>query len=341
MTQASVRAELAKVLGHYALGELRTTQRIEQGFVNDNWIVTTDKGRFFLKRRNPALRQPNVIRAQHDLMAWLRETGFPTPQVFPTTQGDTLLALAGQFYEIHEFIVGKPYDHDRPAHLAEAAGTLGRYHVDIQGFAPQALRRLGELYSPQISRSVLMKLVEGWQLDQDLSFATVVRRLTAHVAELTHRFAGHGVLPHLVIHGDYYAGNLLFDGDRIVGVVDYDKACWQPRVVELSEALIYFASYRPGHLKHLVYPGFIRWRPFALFLQNYARATTLVATEVRALPDYVRCIWLQMSLIRLLEKGPRPRKALEALREVLALADWARANAQLMIDICHSNALGR
>ena len=335
MTYAAVEEELVRVLGYYGLGELRAAQRTEHGFVNDNWTVETDWGRYFLKRRHPYLRQPDLIRAQHALIERLRQAGFPAPTVVPTAGGETFLVLGGEFYEIHEYVEGEPYDHDRPAHLEEAALTLGRYHVHIENFAPQALRDLGELYSPTILSTILTHLTKAWRLDRDPDpstssghrLAQVVRQLGAQAADLAARFAGHGALPHLVIHGDYYAGNLLFDGDRIVGVVDYDKARWQPRVVELAEALIYFASPRPGHLKHLVYPGFLDWEPFARFLQNYARAAVLNENELPALPDYIRCIWLSVSLERLLEKGPRPAEGLEALREVLALGRWADANA--------------
>jgi Ser/Thr protein kinase RdoA (MazF antagonist) len=333
LTQAAVQAELAKVLGHYALGEFITAQRIEQGFVNENWAVTTDRGRFFLKHRHPNLRQPNVIRAQHHIMGRLRQAGFPAPKVFPTTQGDSLVTLAEELYEIHEFVAGEPYDHDRPAHLAEAAYTLGRYHARVQGLAPQALCGLGDLYSPLLLETALTNLIGAWQLDQDPSLAPVVRRLRTHATNLARRFAGHGALPHLVIHGDYYAGNLLFNGDRIVSVVDFDKTQWQPRIVELCEALIYFASPRPGHLTHLVYPGFLRWQYFAHFVQNYSQTIVLDGSEVRALPDYVCCIWMQISLERLLEKDPHPRDAPDALREVLALADWAHGNAQRMMGV--------
>jgi hypothetical protein len=59
---------------------------------------------------------------------------------------------------------------------------------------------------------------------------------------------------------------------------------------------------------------------------------TLEEKEVHALPDYIRNIWLQISLQRLLERGPRPPEAAEALREVLVLGDWAADNTPHMID---------
>jgi homoserine kinase type II len=331
-----MEGELKRVLAHYALGELRDARRAEQGFVNANWIVETTRGRYFLKRRHPRLRQPDLIRAQHQLIGRLQQAGFPAPTVVPTIRGDTVLLVDGELYDIQEYIEGEPYHHDRPSHLEEAALTLGRYHIYVGGFAPQALCRLGELYSPSIVSGTLSNLAEAWQLHRDPGLAEIARGLEAHAADLAARFAGHGALPHLVIHGDYYADNLLFDGDRIVGVVDYDKACWQPRLVELAEALIYFASPRPGHLKHLVYPGFLNWEPFFDFLRSYAQTFVLKEKEIGALPDYVRCIWLSVSLKRLLDKGPRPSEALEALQEVLALGDWAEANAQQMVEAAHS-----
>ena len=340
LTHTVMKEKLARVLGYYALGGLKAARRTEHGFVNDNWIVETGRGRYFLKRRHPRLRQPDLIRAQHDLIERLRQAGFPAPTIVPTATGETFLVLGGEFYEIHAHIEGEPYDHDRPAHLEEAALTLGHYHIHVEGFAPQALRDLGGLYSPAILSTILAHLTEAWQLDRDPDLARARRQLEAQAADLTICFAGHGALPHRVIHGDYYAGNLLFDGDRIVGVVDYDKARWQPRVVELAEALIYFASPRPGHLKHLVYPGFLDWEPFARFLQNYARAAVLVENEMRALLDYIRCIWLAVSLKRLLEKGPRPPEALEALREVLTLGNWASANARQMVKVARSAMRG-
>jgi homoserine kinase type II len=345
--------ELVRVLGHYALGGLKAARRTKHGFVNDNWIVDTERGRYFLKRRHPRLRWPDLVRVQHDLVEWLRQAGLLVPAVVPTATGETLLVRGGEFYEIHAYIEGEPYSHDRPAHLEEAALILAHYHTHVEGFAPQVLCDQGELYSPAVLSTILGHLTGAWQLDREPDLAQAARQLEAQAADLAACFAGHGALPHRVIHGDYYAGNLLFDGDRIIGIVDYDKARWQPRVVELAEALIYFASPRPGHLKHLVYPGFLNEEPFARFLQTYLQtysqqtysqthSQALVCTaaldenEVRALPDYVRCIWLSVSLKRLLEKGPRPPEALEALQEVLALAGWAKAKARWMVEVARS-----
>jgi homoserine kinase type II len=329
--------DLQRVLAHYDLGELGNARRIERGFVNENWALETSRGRYFLKRRHPDLRNPGVIGAQHALIEHLRRAGFPAPTILLTTGGATFLVLGEELYEIQGYIEGMPYDHTDSAHFQEAASTLALYHILVRDLSPPALLCYrGELYSPTILSTNLANLTKAWQLDQDPELSPLLRQLATHAADLGTRYAGQGVLPQLVIHGDYYAGNLLFEDDHVVGVVDYDKACWQPRVAELAEALIYFASPRPGHLRHLVYPGFLDWEPFTRFLRHYARANPPDESEVHALPDYVRCIWLSVSLQRLLEKGPRPANPAEALHEVLALGNWAADHAHRMVEIGHA-----
>ncbi len=352
--------ELRQVLSYYDLGEPRSIQRVECGFVNDNWVLETTRGQYFLKRRHTDLRNPEVICFQHDLMQHLRQAEFPAPAILPTISGETFLVHAGEFYEIQEYINGAPCEHFSPPHIHVAALMLGHYHACVRDFVPRPLCDFGDLYSPAILINNLTRLSEAWALHRDPTLRQIVHQLETQAEELAALFTEHGELPHLVIHGDYHAGNLLFQGDRIIGVVDYDKSCYQPRVVELAEALIYFASTRPGHLKHLVYLGFLEWGTFMTFMYHYgcglssfakepvqydhrpeadrpsdlacqAGDVFLKANEVYALPDYIRCIWLSVSLQRLLEKTSRSPVALEALREVLALGQWAATNRERII----------
>jgi homoserine kinase type II len=321
------------VLRFYDLGELESAHRVERGYINEQWIVQTDRERFFLKRRHPALSHPDIVLAQHALLQWLNQAGFPAPSTKVTTLGQTYLELQGRLYEIQEYLVGSPYDSQSTEHLQEAGRTLGVYHACVQGFDPPPLRRTSDLYSPSIASTALADLVEAWVSEAGSNLLTIAGVLERNTADLENRFAGHIDLPHVVIHGDYYAGNLLFDGDRIVGVVDFDKAQCQPRVIELAEALIYFASPRPGNLKHLVYPGVLQWKQFELFSDSYARTVAISEAEAQALPDYIQCIWLQISLQRLLEKKHHHEIAVESLQEVFHLVSWAQENSDRMTDV--------
>ena len=324
--------QLEHVLQSYPLGTLTDARQLEQGFVNENWAVTTTRGRFFMKRRHPSYHYKSLIDAQHALIEHLRRHRFPAPRLVKTLADETILILDSQWYEIQEFIDGKPYDHNRPAHLEQAAITLGMYHDCVQSFGASLFRSLRDLYAPATVQEILRRLVSAGRLDRDPSLSDLIRRLEAEVSALAAHFARHLTPRPLVIHGDYYADNLIFDGDRIVGVVDYDRARSEPRVTELAEALIYFASPQTRHMRHIVYPGFLDWEPIYRFLQSYGEAISLQDGEAQALPDYLSAIWLSWSLRRLLEGGLRADCAAQALQEVCSLADWAQANSDQMVE---------
>lgn len=51
-------------------------------------------------------------------------------------------------------------------------------------------------------------------------------------------------LPHQVIHGDANKENLLAEGDRISGLVDFGDSCYNPRICELAVCLSYLMTDR-------------------------------------------------------------------------------------------------
>ncbi len=348
---------LARVFSHYALPRPETAQQVAGGLVDENWVIDTDLGRYFLKRHHPFRSQPDLIRAQHSLVERLRKAGFPAPNILFTIAGDTLLILEGRVYEVQDYIDGEAYDPGRSAHLESAAQTLARFHLLVKDFAPPVLFARKALYGPATLDLFLGRLCDSWQLERDPDLARIARRLKIEADRLAVRFARHERLLHRVIHGDYWAGNLLFQGESVVGVVDYDKANWQPRLAEIAEALIYFTSVRHGSLQHVVYPGFLQWEALNCFLQAYTTVAEVSEAEILALPDYICAVWFSVSVKRLwqgmrtryspgleervlAEPPGRPPDALAALQEVLALIEWVTNHDQRMVEITRSVVLG-
>jgi Ser/Thr protein kinase RdoA (MazF antagonist) len=268
------------------------------------------------------------------MVARLRESGFPAPVAVLTSEGLPFQVLEQDIYEVWEFIDGKPYNPGHPSHLEAAAQTLAQFHMCIDGFESPALCVAGPLYSPGRIRGVLGRLRQAWEIRPGSDLAQVASRLETGIGALQERFDKHGLLPHLIVHGDFHGGNLLFCDARVVGLVDYDKASWQPRIAELAEALVYFASPVEAHMHHVVYPGFLDEGRFAHFAGIYARTAGMLASEAQALPDYINCVWLYWSLRRLLEGAPKQSEHVQlALHEVLALGTWVTVNREKMIQM--------
>jgi Ser/Thr protein kinase RdoA (MazF antagonist) len=140
-------------------------------------------------------------------------------------------------------------------------------------------------------------------------------------------------VPELVIHGDYYADNLIVRDDRIVGVIDYDQAHWCWRAMEVAEALIYFAREAEERLEHIVYSGALDLGAVERFLAAYGTEVWLSDAELEVLPHLVRAIWMCAALDPPLAPRPDVKAALDVLPEVLYLADWAKLHAAEFTEI--------
>ncbi len=328
-----VEEGIPRVLAHYDLGEFRSCRRIEHGHVNENWRIETTAGRYFLKHRRANLNDPHLIAAQHALIQHLRRAEFPAPALVLTRHGSTFVELKGEICEIHEYIPGVLCDRARPAHFAAAAGTLGRYHETVGGFNHPNLHRGRQRYGPTALSRIIDGLVTDWRGQTTSKVERLINELNKHAGDLMARFAGFGELPQLVIHGDYYAGNLIFQGDTVAGVVDFDQAHWAWRAMELAEALIYFTAECSGEFQHIVYPGVLDLDGVCQFLGAYCEKARPSEAEIRALPHMVRTIWLCASLAPPLEPPMSFEAAAQALPEVLALAGWGEVHAPDIVEI--------
>jgi Ser/Thr protein kinase RdoA (MazF antagonist) len=190
------------------------------------------------------------------------------------------------------------------------------------------LRRRGWLYGPAIMEQLVRHLEGRWRGLED--WWAALRERAAAIGEVHPQ---HADLTSLVIHGDYYADNLLFDGQRIVALLDYDNAAHQSRIVEVAEALIYFANRPDGRLSVGVYDGVMDLEKVARFVAAYNAVWPLTPAERAALPATAGAIWLTVSLRRLDEQASASREeALARLREAKLLSDWAEAHSAALVD---------
>jgi homoserine kinase type II len=324
---------IVRVLSHYDLGVLCSFRRIRQGHVNDNWWVETTSGQYFLKQRHRNLKRPYVIGAQHALIQHLRDEGFPAPILVPSQQGATFLTLQNEIYEMFHYIPGALCDATDLAHVRTAARTLAWYHSCVKEFDHPYLHWPRERYGPTALNEIIRQRMDAWRGQTDARLDKLIEELVGHARDLTARFNELGSLPELIIHGDYYAENLILQGDAVAGVVDYDLSHWCTRSMELAEALIYFTRERIVRLRQIVYSGFLDLDLVQQFLKAYNEITRPLESEIRALPNMIAMIWLCASLNPPLEQPLSLTAAPQALPEILTLANWVRSRAEDIIKI--------
>jgi homoserine kinase type II len=241
---AEVIGHWSLVIGHWSLLPLGN----RGGFSGARlWRVGGPAGRFCL-RAWPAHEPRARVELRHRLMNHARRRGLAfVPTVFATPDGATTVSMAGRSWEVIEWVPGRTdfAASPSPARLEAACAALARLHAAWEEFAeaparcPAVRRRLDLLGDWQaLVRS-------GWRpvpppADPVADMAERAWRLLARgLDEVPSRldpWAGR-VGPVQPCLCDLWHDHLLFEGDRLTGVVDYGAVKADHRAVDLARLL--------------------------------------------------------------------------------------------------------
>ncbi len=265
LDRAGQELPLAELAGLWPLGGW-TSVSLVTGGKNEHLRVDAADGLHYLRRSYRSKPLDELV-GQLRLMRLLRNRGFPAPEVVPTSTGVDHVELSGRLWIATRGVEGEPFDDGSPVHVRELGRTLARYHR-IVADQPAVV---GE---PTVLRELRTRVDER-------ELEPALRTRTAHVVErLT------GLLPDLpraVVHGGARRGSLVFDGDQVVGVLDFDSAHPDVRVLDLAVAMhdVGKVYTRLGDADHKVALDLDR---VTELLAAYSRETRPTAAEMEALP---------------------------------------------------------
>jgi len=325
---------LDRVLGRYDLGGAYRVAGPGGGTANLNLVVEAPRGRFFLRRRNPRYASPDRVAYEHALMEHLAARGVTGPLPVGTRDGRTAVCDGSDVYELQRFVEGNPFEADSLDQLRSAGLALARFHEALDDFVPPVPKVLPRYDDPKAIRagygSLLPQAAPGEQ--------ETIRQILDRVARLEAGFPGaaYDALPHCLIHGDYHPANVLFRGDRVVGIFDLDWVSRQPRVRDLSDGIYYFAGRRGAALDGADIHSLTRALRYdipraRIFLDGYRFCRPVAEAELRALPYVATARWL-FSKIAGMRKVPEPDRPAFAIRDALGPVRWLDERGDELID---------
>ena len=202
--------EFSVWLGNYSLGTLLELQGISSGIENTNYFATTSNGRFVLTlfEKLKADELPFFL----NLMAHLARHGIPCPSPVANRHDQFLGELNGKPACIVSRLSGKSLTHPTVANCAAVGAMLGQMHVAGLGFEEPMANPRGAAW-----RASAATQVSSFLSAQDAAL------LKSEVAfHQQHTLAD---LPQGVVHADLFRDNVLFDGERVGGLIDFYFAC--------------------------------------------------------------------------------------------------------------------
>ncbi len=207
---ALTRDDIVALLRVYSVGQLVDFEGIPSGIENTNFFLTTSQGRFVLTvfERLGAGQLPFYL----GLMKHLAQRGLPVPEPAATLEGMLFTQTHGKPAAVVSRLPGHAVVDPTPAQCAQVGEFLARMHVQARDF---------ELFQPNLRgigwwKSALPKLEPMIPDDQFQELAEEVIFQDGFV-----RSPAFERLPAGPIHADLFRDNVLFDGDRIGGVIDF------------------------------------------------------------------------------------------------------------------------
>lgn len=283
-------AELEAFLEGFDLGRPLAFKGIAEGVENSNFLLETDKGRFFLTIFERRAR-PEDLPFFLDLMTWLTDHGYPSAAPVADREGRTLNALRGKPAAIVTFLSGLSVRRPSAAHCREAGEGLAWLHRAGEGFAGQRANDLG-----QAAWAGLFSRLEDEAEALKPGLAATIRADLATLAA-----AWPQDLPTGVIHADFFPDNVFFHDGKFAAAFDFYFACRDALAYDVGVALNAWC-FEPD--------GSFNVTSARAFIDGYQRRRTLTEAERRALPTLAHGAAMRFFLTRLNDWRATPAGAL-------------------------------
>lgn len=270
------RDELEAFLKQYDLPTLTAYHGIEAGVENSNYLLETEGPRYILTLYEKRV-DPEDLPFFLSLMDHLRKQKIDVPAPIPGSDGEVLRTLCGRPAAIVSFLEGKSEKTANVARARAAGELLARMHLAMQGFDMKRTNALG----PRAWADMVANLGS----DLDSIEPGLFNDLTAEASALKRNWPAD--LPMGAVHADFFPDNVMFEGDKPRGVIDFYFACTDFFAYDLAVAMNAFTpedalSPRQGNA----------------LLEGYDSVRPLSADERNALPLFLRGAALRFALTR-------------------------------------------
>ena len=275
-------AELGELAAVFELGAVNTYESIAAGTINTNFALTTERGRYFV-RLNEGKAEADVA-WEARLVTALAGAGVVTPPPLVAKDGRPYAECMRKWASVFPWRDGSHVeaDHVTPA-IAEAFGAaLGDLHrAGLE--LPSGWRR-GSIYDHEhlMTRFDRCARID----DRAINYALAILREELAIAKAG--FALRKAATHGIIHGDLFRDNVLWVGDQISAILDFEQASGGSLVYDLAVCI--------NDWCWTIYP---RLDLAAALVAGYQRVRPLTAADRTALPIEIRAAAARFTLTRI------------------------------------------
>lgn len=276
-------SELSGFLEHYRVGQLVEYSGIESGIENTNYFVTTTDGQYVLTlfEQHSADELPFFL----DLTAFLAEHQIPAAHPEQNKGGKYLDELKSKPAALVARLSGQSVTRANKEQCAAVGDILARMHVAAQHFPYTRANPRGPGWWATTANALYQKISpdDTALLKDELGFQASYRN---------------NKLPRGIVHADLFRDNILFDKNRLTGLIDFYYACTDILLFDVAITVNDWCNNKYGGLDPLL---------LEMLLSAYQQVRPFDNEELVAWPVMLRAAALRFWLSRLHDLHfPRP-----------------------------------
>jgi Ser/Thr protein kinase RdoA (MazF antagonist) len=293
--KGDIKPVILQICKDFSLSEYISHKVILMGYEDFNLILTTDKGKYFIKMF-ATFRTEKESRSYVDTMVKVLEAGVNHPKLYQSQQGyfhkitadNTQISLC-----VMEFIDGVSFYEEK------LKATLEEMRLLVQ---QAALINKIDLKPKFVhdSWAIVNFLDEYKNKKQYLDAAD--RELIEPLAQ-QFSILNLDELPHCFVHGDIIKTNVIKETNGKLYIIDFSVSSYYPRVQELAVLLcnLLFDEDNPETFND----------NYKLALEEYQKYITLTKKEIEILPLYVRVAHVMHVICATYEKAANGNNSVE------------------------------
>lgn len=247
MTKEATPQDLQRLLRRLDAGSLHTARIIRARPSTDVYDVSTTRGRFIVRRlrkySHVEERLTSHVQGRAQILHKLREghDSFPfaVPSYLLDVAGSCVVCIGDKCFETYSYIEGSAQWRPSLVQTMERGRTLAKFHEALRHTAID----LGDYRwaTPSEVRQRLILISESRSHQTNPAFLSAIdiayslySQLAARLPDDDDAFKGG---QHVILHGDLHKGNVLYLGDRLHGIVDFDNTTFGPRLLDVARAI--------------------------------------------------------------------------------------------------------
>lgn len=295
------------ILSHYKL-TITDVIPMKGGWLNRMHILNTKQGAFLLKeysrKRYPQDSQLKDIEAALSRQEALRLAGVPTVRILRPYRKALRMLSDGTAYSVMEYCTGQNLTPDTIAltQMHALGETCARMHSAFAALPCEGIKE--QHASAEALTGALQAHYERFKDQGSLECRAAVNAIPALLNALPETFFS--CLHAGIAHEDFTPDNLLFDENKVLAVIDFDRNCLSFPLHDIGRALLSFALQ-----DDVLRPDFV-----SAFAEGYRQHLPLSQQDIRASLLLTLCIeapWWFRPLFFETDQG----KATRFLQEIL------------------------